>query len=96
MKSVQHVTSRDDFATFLTDNREKVAYNEQIFSKEKRGKLLKIKADNELVYEVHPEKKVLVVRKALYMTFHRDAYWDVAKMAELDEIVADSNTLIRI
>ncbi|MDA3733873.1 hypothetical protein PBV87_20575 [Niameybacter massiliensis] len=96
MRSVQQVTSRSDFATFLTDSRDSIAYNEQIFSKEKRGKLIKIKADDELVYEVHPEKKVLVVLKALYMTFHRDAYWDVAKMAELDEILADSHTLIRI
>ena len=96
MRSVQQVTSRSDFATFLTDSRDSIAYNEQIFSKEKRGKLIKIKADDELVYEVHPEKKVLVVLKALYMTFHRDAYWDVAMMAELDEILADSHTLIRI
>ena len=30
------------------------------------------------------------------MTFHRDAYWDVAKIANLDEVLADTNTLIRI
>nr|WP_307990551.1 hypothetical protein [uncultured Niameybacter sp.] len=96
MRAVQEVTSRDDFATFLTDEREVVEYNKEIFSKEKTSKLIKIKVNDELVYEIYPAKKVLVVLKALYMTFHRDAFWGVAHMAGLDEILADTNTLIRI
>lgn len=96
MRAVQEVMNKDDFATFLTDEREVVQYNKEIFSKEKTSKLIKIKVNNELVYEVYPAKKVLVVLKALYMTFHRDAFWGVAHMAGLDEIVADTQTLIRI
>lgn len=96
MRAVQEVTSRNDFATFLTDERQVVKYNKEIFSKEKTSKLIKIKVNDELVYEIYPAKKVLVVLKALYMTFHRDAFWGVAHMAGLDEILADTNTLIRI
>lgn len=96
MNEVQQVKTRFDFAKFLTDNRQVVEYNGEIFSKETKGNLIKIKADNQLVYEVHKEKKILIVLKALYMTFHRDAYWDVAKIADLDEVLADTNTLIRI
>lgn len=96
MNEVQQINSQFDFAKFLTDNRKTVQYNEEIFSKETNGKLIKIKANNELVYKIHKEKKILIVLKALYMTFHRDAYWGVAKLAELDEVLADRHTLIRI
>ncbi|MGL4737841.1 MAG: hypothetical protein ACRCW2_10345 [Cellulosilyticaceae bacterium] len=96
MSQVAKVVDRDSFAEFLTDNREAVQYNHKVFKKEKTGKLIKIKADNELVYEIHKEKNILIVLKALYMTFHRDEYWGVAKMAGLEEVLADSGTLIRI
>ena len=96
MNEVQEIKTRFDFAKFLTDSRQVVQYNGEIFSKEVKGNLIKIKADNQLVYEVHKEKKILIVLKALYMTFHRDAYWGVAKLANLDEVLADTNTLIRI
>ena len=93
MNEVQQIKTRFDFAKFLTDSRQVVQYNGETFSKEVKGNLIKIKADNQLVYEVHKEKKILIVLKALYMTFHRDAYWDVAKIANLDEVLADTNTL---
>lgn len=96
MSHVAQEVDRRSFAEFLTDNREAVQYNHKLFKKEKTGKLIKIKADNELVYEIHKDKNLLIVLKALYMTFHRDEYWDVAKMAGLEEILADSRTLIRI
>ncbi|MGL4345177.1 MAG: hypothetical protein ACRCTE_08275 [Cellulosilyticaceae bacterium] len=96
MSQVAYEVDRTSFAEFLTDNRESVQYNKQFFKKEKAGKLIKIKADDQLVYEVHEEKRLLIVLKALYMTFHRDEYWDVAKMAGLEEVLADTSTLIRI
>lgn len=96
MVQAEKEVDRNSFAEFLTDNREAVKYNKQLFKKEKSGKLIKIKADDELIYEVHEEKKLLIVLKALYMTFHRDEYWGVAKIAGLEEVLADAHTLIRI
>lgn len=96
MKRLHQVTNQDDFAKFLTDTREKVEYNKEVFSKEKTGKTIKIRANDELVYEVYPEKNLLIVLKALYMTFHRDPFWGVAHLANLDEVLADAGTLIRI
>ncbi|MGL6175321.1 MAG: hypothetical protein ACRC1P_12025 [Cellulosilyticaceae bacterium] len=84
------------FIKFLTDSRNAVNYNKETFKKEVKGSLIKIKANDELVYEVHQEKKVLIVLKAIYMTFHRDEFWGVAKQAGLEEILADRKTLIRI
>lgn len=96
MSQAAYEVDRKSFAEFLVDNREAVKYNKQLFKKEKAGKLTKIKVDNELVYEIYEEKKLLIVLKALYMTFHRDEYWGVAKMAGLEEVLADTHTLIRI
>lgn len=84
------------FIKFLTDSTNAVNYNKETFQKEVKGSLIKIKANDELVYEVHQEKKVLIVLKAIYMTFHRDEFWGVAKQAGLEEILADRSTLIRI
>ncbi|MEG0013307.1 MAG: hypothetical protein RR324_03310 [Cellulosilyticaceae bacterium] len=85
-----------DFTKFLTDSRKTVNYNKETFNKEVRGSVIKIKANDEVVYQVHKEKKVLIVLKAIYMTFHRDEFWGIAKQAGLEEILADRNTLIRI
>lgn len=87
---------KKDFVQFLLDNRTQIEYDNKVFTKHIKGCLHKIKIDDELIYEVHTEKKVLIVVDALYCTFNRDAYWDVAKMAGLEEILADPNTLIRI
>lgn len=87
---------KPDFIKFLTDGRKSVNYNNETFKKEVKGSLIKIKANDELVYEVHKEKKVLIVLKAIYMTFHRDEFWGIAKQAGLEEILADRMTLIRI
>ena len=87
---------KKDFIQFLLDERTEIEYDDKIFTKYIKGPLNKIKIGNDLIYEVHTEKKVLIVTNALYCTFNHDAYWDVAKLAGLEEIIADPNTLIRI
>lgn len=88
--------NKEDFAKFLTDDRLQLEYDNQLFTKKQKGPLNKIKIGDELIYEVHTEKKLLIVVEALYCTFNRDAYWDVAKLADLEEVIADPNTLVRI
>ena len=89
-------TSKLDFITFLTNEETTLFYNNIWFTKEFNGNILTIKADGETVYKVHQEKKLLIVIKALFMTFLKDEYWGVAKEAGLEEIIADPHTLIRI
>lgn len=88
--------NKKDFAKFLLDERPEINYDNKTFSKQIKGALHKIKIDDELIYEVHTEKKLLIVVDALYCTFNRDAYWDIAKIAGLEEVIADPNTLVRI
>lgn len=88
--------NKKDFVQFLLDDRTQIEYDNKVFTKHIKGHLHKIKIDDQLIYEVHTEKKVLIVVDALYCTFNRDAYWDVAKLAGLEEILADPNTLIRV
>ena len=89
-------SSKFDFITFLTNEEQSIYYNDTWFTKEFNGNILTIKANGESVYKVHKEKKLLIVMKALYMTFLKDEYWGVAKEAGLQEIIADPHTLIRI
>ncbi len=89
-------SSKLEFIKFLTNNEAEIFYNDCYFTKEINGNIIKIKADGELIYQVHKEKKILIVLKALYMTFLKDEYWGIAKEAGLEEIIADPNTLIRI
>lgn len=96
METIIKATNKEEFAKFLTDNRETIAYDDKVFSKEIKEQLIKIRVDDKLVYEVHTEKKLLIVANALYCTFNRDAYWDIAKMLEMEEVIADRQTLIRI
>lgn len=96
MEAVNQRTSKLNFITFLTNEEASIYYNDKHFTKEVNGNLIVIKANGELVYKVHKEKKILIVIKALYMTFLKDEYWGIAKEAGLEEIIADPNTLIRI
>lgn len=96
MGNTKKAVNKEDFVRFLTDDRVDIEYDDKIFSKEVKDKLIKIKIDDELVYEIHAEKQVLIVANALYCTFNRDAYWDIAKMLGMEEIIADRQTLIRI
>ena len=93
---LNQTTSKLDFITFLTNDATSIYYNDKYFTKEMNGSLIVIKAEGELVYKVHKEKKLLIVIKALYMTFLKDEYWGIAKAAGLEEVIADPNTLIRI
>ncbi|WP_053982384.1 hypothetical protein [Niameybacter massiliensis] len=88
--------NKEDFAKFLLDDRLEIEYDNKVFTKNIKGALNKIKIGDELIYEVHTEKKLLIVVEALYCTFNRDAYWDVAKLAQLEEVIADPHTLVRI
>ncbi|MEG1148601.1 MAG: hypothetical protein RSD98_08415 [Niameybacter sp.] len=88
--------NKEDFAKFLLNDSLEIEYDNKVFTKKIKGFLNKIKVNNQLVYEVHTEKKLLIVIEALYCTFNRDAYWDVAKLAGLEEVIADPNTLVRI
>lgn len=88
--------NKQDFINFLLDQRTELEYDDKIFKKYIKGPLYKIKVNDKLIYEVHTEKKILIVTDALYCTFNHDAYWDVAKKAGLEEIIADPKTLIRI
>lgn len=88
--------NKEDFAKFLLDERLEIEYDNKVFNKEIKGVLSKIRIGDELIYEVHKEKKLLIVVEALYCTFNRDAYWDVAKLAKLEEVIADPHTLVRI
>ena len=94
--SIKNESSKIDFIKFLTNSETHIDYNNCYFTKEVSGNTIKIKADGELVYQVHKEKRILIVLKALYMTFLKDEYWGIAKEAGLEEIIADPNTLIRI
>lgn len=96
MEAINQTTSKLDFVKFLTNEERSICYNDKLFTKEVNGNLIIIKANGELVYKVHKEKKVLIVIKALYMTFLKDEYWGIAREAGLEEIIADPNTLIRI
>lgn len=96
MTQIHEALDKADFVKFLTDERECIRYDEKNFYKEKSYKLIKIRVDKELVYQIHEEKKILIVVNALYCSCHRDAYWDVAKMAGLEEVLSDSHTLVRI
>lgn len=96
MNAINQMSTKLDFIKFLTNEDKHIYYNDRLFTKEITGNLIIIKADGELVYKVHEEKKVLIVMKAIYMTFLRDEYWGVAKAAGLEEIIADPHTLIRI
>lgn len=96
MGTILKALDKKDFVNFLTDNRGYIEYDDKIFSKEIKDKLIKIKVADELVYEVHLEKKLLIVANALYCTFNRDEYWDIAKMLEMEEVIADRQSLIRI
>lgn len=88
--------AKQDFANFLTDTREQITYDNKVFTKKPKGKIIKIKVDDELIYEVHKEKRMLIVTDALYCTFNRDEYWDLARLADLEEVIADPDTLIRV
>ncbi|MGL4362935.1 MAG: hypothetical protein ACRCSG_06710 [Cellulosilyticaceae bacterium] len=88
--------SKKDFILFLTNEAKEINYSNNKFTKEIHGSLISIKVNGELIYKVHQEKKLLIVLKALYMTFLKDEYWGVAREAGLEEIIADPNTLIRI
>lgn len=90
------IMNKEDFAKFLLNDSLEIEYDNKVFTKKIKGFLNKIKVNNQLVYEVHTEKKLLIVIEALYCTFNRDAYWDVAKLAGLEEVIADPNTLVRI
>lgn len=96
MSAMIQAASKLDFIKFLTNNETTIYYNNKCFVKEISGNIIKIKANGELVYQVHREKKILIVLKALYMTFLKDEYWGIAREAGLEEIIADPNTLIRI
>ncbi|MGL4800200.1 MAG: hypothetical protein ACRDDX_16095 [Cellulosilyticaceae bacterium] len=96
MKTITQTANKIDFIKFLTNEETHIYYNDRLFTKEVNGSLIIIKSNGELIYKVHKEKKVLIVIKALYMTFLRDEYWGIAKAAGLEEIIADPNTLIRI
>ena len=89
-------TTKQDFVNFLTDERKTIEYDGKLFTKSVKGKIIRIKLNDELIYEVHTEKKLLIVTNAVYCTFNRDAYWDVAKLAGLEEVMADRATLVRI
>lgn len=89
-------TTKQDFANFLTDNREHISYDNKLFTKDDKPKIIKILVDDKLIYEIHKEKRLLIVTDALYCTFNRDEYWDLAKLADLEEVIADPDTLIRI
>ena len=89
-------TSKEDFVHFLTDDRKSITYDNKVFTKDVKGNIARIKIDDELIYEVHQEKKLLIVTSAIYCTFNRDEYWGIAKMADLEEVMADRNTLVRI
>ena len=96
MTRIHEALDKADFVKFLTDERKCIRYDEKNFYKEKGYRLIKIRVDNELVYQIHEEKKILIVVNALCCSCHRDAYWDVAKMAGLEEVLSDSHTLVRI
>lgn len=88
--------AKEDFVHFLTDDRTTIDYDNKTFIKSVKGKIIRIKTNGELVYEVHQEKKMLIVTYAVYCTFNRDEYWDIAKLAGLEEVMADRKTLVRI
>ncbi|MGL4362473.1 MAG: hypothetical protein ACRCSG_04255 [Cellulosilyticaceae bacterium] len=88
--------TKQEFVLFLTNDVSDIIYNSIHFTKTIKNKIIRIKANQALVYEVHKEKKLLIVVDALFCTFNRDAYWDVAKLADLEEVLADPKTLVRI
>ena len=90
------MATKKDFAHFLTNTQTTISYNELLFTKTFKGDIACIKANDRLVYKVHLTKKLLIVTNALFCTFNRDAYWGIAKLADLEEVLADANTLIRI
>lgn len=96
MKTLVKKATKEDFVKFLKDERHYIEYDDKVFTKEVKDNLLKIKVDDQLVYEVHLEKNILIVANALYCTFNRDEYWDVAKLLNMEEIIADRQSLIRI
>ncbi|MGL6175047.1 MAG: hypothetical protein ACRC1P_10630 [Cellulosilyticaceae bacterium] len=96
IQTLVKTTTKEDFVKFLTDDRDYIEYDDKVFTKEVKDKLLKIKVEDQLVYEVHLEKNILIVTNALYCTFNRDEYWDIAKMLEIEEVIADRQSLIRI
>lgn len=96
IQTLVKTTTKEDFVKFLTDERDYIEYDDKVFTKEAKDKLLKIKVEDQLVYEVHLEKNILIVTNALYCTFNRDEYWDIAKMLEMEEVIADRQSLIRI
>ncbi len=96
MNQIHEALSKADFVRFLTDYRDCIHYDGKNFYKERTPKLIKIRAEQDLVYQIHEEKKLLIVVNALYCSCHRDAYWDIARMAGLEEVLSDSHTLVRI
>lgn len=96
MEIINEAINKEDFVKFLTDDRMNIKYDNKLFSKKVKGKLIKIKQDNQLIYEVHTEKKLLIVVNAMYCGYNKDEYWDIAKIAGLEEVIADPNTLVRI
>ncbi len=96
MKQIHEALDKADFVKFLTDERECIRYDEKNFYKENTHRLIKIRVEHDLVYQIHQEKKLLIVVNALYCSYHRDAYWDISKMAGLEEVLSDSQTLVRI
>lgn len=90
------VTTKQDFVNFLTNTEEQLHYDNKLFTKQYKGKITRIKMDGELIYEVHKEKKLLIVVNAVYCSFNRDEYWGIAALAELEEVIADPDTLARI
>lgn len=94
--STSEATTKQDFVNFLTDDRSTIQYDNKTFTKDTKGKIIRIKIDDDLIYEVHTEKKMLIVTNAVYCTFNRDEYWGIANLAGLEEVIADRNTLVRI
>ncbi|OOB78405.1 MAG: hypothetical protein ATN33_01185 [Epulopiscium sp. Nele67-Bin001] len=85
------------FIEFFTDNsNDQVVYQGETFTKELRGNVIQIKADKVPVYQLHTERKVLIVLKALYMTYQRDEYWGIANALDVEEIISDPATLVRL
>ncbi|MHC1749766.1 MAG: hypothetical protein AB9856_15955 [Cellulosilyticaceae bacterium] len=93
---IEQAKNKQDFMTFLTDSRNYIEYDNKLFSKEIKGNIIKIKADNELIYEIHEPKQLLIVTNAYYCGYNKDAYWGVASDTQLEEVIADPNTLIRV
>lgn len=96
METISEALNKEDFVKFFTDERLKIKYDGKIFTKKVKGKLVKIKQEDQLIYEIHLEKKLLIVVNAMYCTYNKDEYWDIAKLAGLEEVLADPNTLVRI